>query len=178
MNDAVLFPAIQFRRDKSAQGFNAWSPVQFRSSALGRQEMADLLCDRRFYGQFVHQDVEIRGNDTPTPLNPVHRQDGAQDVEVFLDPHHVALEIFPVISPRHVEVMIGVEREFVISRRQLLSMAFIFSHSYAFGYEGKHQGIEADALLLGENSKFGMKAFRHALYKFAGHRRFSFRHAV
>ncbi|OGP85586.1 MAG: hypothetical protein A2V87_07130 [Deltaproteobacteria bacterium RBG_16_58_17] len=57
-------------------------------------------------------------------------------------------------------------------------MAFIFSHSYAFGNEGKHQGIEADTLLLGEHSKFGVKAFRHALYKFAGHRWFSFRHAV
>jgi len=99
MNDTVLFPAIQFSRDKSAQGFNSRSPVQFRSGAFGRQEICDLLCDRRFYRQLIHQNVEIRGNDAPTSLNPVHRQDGAQDLEVFLDPHHIALEIFPVISP-------------------------------------------------------------------------------
>ncbi|OGP85587.1 MAG: hypothetical protein A2V87_07135 [Deltaproteobacteria bacterium RBG_16_58_17] len=87
----------------------------FSTTALGRQETGDLFCDRRFYSQFIHQDVEIRGYDTPNPLNPVHRQDGAQDVEVFFDPYHVAFEIFPVVSPRHVEVMIGVEREFMIS---------------------------------------------------------------
>jgi hypothetical protein len=91
-----------------------------------------LAAEKMTIGWFIHQDVEVRGYDAPALINPVHRQDGAQDVEIFLDPHHVALEIFPVISPYHEEVMIQTSRG---------------------GDEGQHKGIETDALLLGENCK-------------------------
>lgn len=66
-------------------------------------------------------------------VRPVHRKDGAQDVEVFLDPHHVALEIFPVIAPRHVEVMIEAGRW---GKGLCLRAVFFIPRSHALGDKG------------------------------------------
>lgn len=108
----------QFGLDPVAQNGMRGPQAQFFAALLKSQQALDGVAQFAGRDQRLHQLVERHRHDAPAAFQPAHRQQRAQHIQIFLQPYPVAVQIAPIITPRHVQVVPGAAGRGVVGGRQ------------------------------------------------------------
>jgi len=104
--------------DEVAQGGDTRSTVEFDPRALRREDIVNGLAKRGIGDRSVHELAELDRNGSKPLVDPTHREQRTEHIEILLPPHDVALQVLSNVSVGHVKIMKEARPWRVESRQQ------------------------------------------------------------
>jgi len=102
---------LHLRFDEGMYEFESWPLVGFHASTFQHEEFVHFLLEAGIGNRPRHKFVEFDWNDPQIILDPIHREQWPQHIEIFFSPDDIALQIGTKVAVCHSQlVVVGGDR--------------------------------------------------------------------